>query len=483
MEEYWQETQKPEPQEEEKPSFPTAFSLAYHRGHTLDPITGGEGVQQEIGNLLYEPLFRLDGTFSPVPVLCADWRWEEDGLGCILTLQQEAVFSDGTALTAADVVETLQRAAASNRYAYRLRNVASISANREGQVVLRLTVPNRGLPALLDIPIVKRGTGSQTVPLGTGPYVFQEDASGAYLQVREDWWQNHTLPLSRIPLVNAKNRGGALYLFSTHRTELMTVNAAESRDYGAGDVEETLQPSMQLQYVGFNTAEGRVFASAAARRAFFQGIPRERLVSSMLSGWARAAQFPVSPLSELYPASLEQPYSLENTIALLIAAGQNTGETKELVFLVNAEDSFRVASARFIAENLSQLDWSIVVTALPWAEYMAALQAGEFDLYYGETRLTADWDIAGLVGSGGWMNYGGYTNELMDGRILQLAESEDRTEAVKRLCALLAADAPIAPVCFTEYIVLTHPGVVKGLAPTLGNAFAGMEEWRVCLAE
>ena len=73
---------------------------------------------------------------------------------------------------------------------------------------------------------------------------------------------------------------------------------------------------------------------------------------------------------------------------------------KELSLLVNQEDSFRVTSAQFIAESLSVLDWRITVRALPWEEYTAALAAGDFDLYFGEVRLTADWDLRDLVGTG-----------------------------------------------------------------------------------
>lgn len=41
----------------------------------------------------------------------------------------------------------------------------------------------------------------------------------------------------------------------------------------------------------------------------------------------------------------------------------------------------------------------VEVNALPWEEYNAALAAGNFDLYYGEVRLTADWNLTSLLGS------------------------------------------------------------------------------------
>ena len=44
----------------------------------------------------------------------------------------------------------------------------------------------------------------------------------------------------------------------------------------------------------------------------------------------------------------------------------------------------------------------------------AALAAGKFDLYYGEVKLTADWDLRSLLATGGALNYGGYSDAALD---------------------------------------------------------------------
>ena len=66
-EEYQQQEELPETQTS---NYPSEFSLAYHKDHTLDPITCGEGIQQDVSSLLYEPLFRLNEHFEPEWVLC-----------------------------------------------------------------------------------------------------------------------------------------------------------------------------------------------------------------------------------------------------------------------------------------------------------------------------------------------------------------------------------------------------------------------------
>ena len=172
--------------EEEAPVYPEAFALPYHPNQPLDPVSCGEGVQETVASLLYEPLFTLDGTFQPQAVLCESLEWDEAGLICTLTLREGVTFSDGSSLTARDVAETLQRARESERYAYRLRGVAAVAANRAGQVVITLTAPNRGLASLLDVPVVKWSTAGDPVPAGTGPYRLVSENGGAFLQARED---------------------------------------------------------------------------------------------------------------------------------------------------------------------------------------------------------------------------------------------------------------------------------------------------------
>ena len=297
LEEEWEDYQqfpRQEADEEEKPAepvYPAAFSLPYHRDHTLDPVTCGEGIQETAASLLYEPLFVLDGSFQPEAVLCESFSWDSTGLVCTLTLREGVTFSDGSLLTARDAAETLQRAKESERYAYRLRNMVSAAANRAGQVVITLSAPNRGLPALLDIPVVKRTTAGQPVPVGTGPYRLVNDGGGAYLQAREDWWQQKSLPAETIPLVDAKDRDTALYLFSARRVELLPVDPTEDPSLVTGKAQSTSQPTSVLQFIGFNTAEGRLFSSAALRAAFSRGIDRETLVHAQLVQLALAAQF------------------------------------------------------------------------------------------------------------------------------------------------------------------------------------------------
>ena len=116
--------QSDDPQEEEAETtrvvLPDNFTLPYEPEQTLDPVTCPDGVQQTIGSLLYEGLFRLDETLTPQPWLCTSYQYDPTTYTYTFTLRSDVLFSDGSAFTAADAAATLRRAMNSDRYRTRL---------------------------------------------------------------------------------------------------------------------------------------------------------------------------------------------------------------------------------------------------------------------------------------------------------------------------------------------------------------------------
>ena len=136
---------------------PASLTLAAYPSDSFHPVLGTNRSNLTLAPLLYEPLFQLDETFQPVPVLCSQAD-SADGLTWTLTLREGVTFSDGSPLTGAVVADALNTARQSARYAQRLRDVSSVSG--QGNVItVTLVRANGNLPALLDIPI-SSGTGT-----------------------------------------------------------------------------------------------------------------------------------------------------------------------------------------------------------------------------------------------------------------------------------------------------------------------------------
>ena len=71
---------------------------------SLNPFVSGGGLAEEFFLLSYDPLWRLDGSGQPQACLAEDWSLSSDRLTWTIRLRQDAVFSDGVPLTAADVL-------------------------------------------------------------------------------------------------------------------------------------------------------------------------------------------------------------------------------------------------------------------------------------------------------------------------------------------------------------------------------------------
>ena len=464
----------------------TVFSLPCSPSAGFHPITGTNRLNLTLAPLLYRGLFAVDGRFRVHNDLCESYTVSEDGLVWTFTLA-EATFSDDTPLTAAQVTASLNQARKSSQYASRLADVIRVSGRDGNVVTVTLAQPNGALPVLLDVPIVKE-SGDGLRPLGTGNYVLDEDEYGLYLRLRE----GAEAPLDRIPLRSVGASDDLVYAFDAGEISLVDTDLLGTNMPGySGRQDTTDYPTSDLLCVGCNTQDG-VCEDPLVRRAISLAWNREGLVNQILSGHAVAATLPVHPDSSDYDAQAAAAlaYDREGAAALLTQAGWSLNEEGHLQkrrnqltlrLVVNQENTFKVALATALGQALEELGCLVTVDKLPWDDFVKALKKGSFDLYLGETVLTADFDPYVLVGADGALNYGGYESEaleeLMDS--YRAAQGEKRTQAAAKLWKRLGEEAPIIPLCFKNGSLLTQWGQVRGMTPTQQNVFFGFESWNI----
>lgn len=109
---FWEDPSADHTQEEIDTSATpiTSFALPYLQNVTFDPITCPDGMQQTVGALLYEGLFTLDESFTPQNVLCSRYEHNDGYTSYTFYLRESVCFSDGSTLTANDVLAAYRRA-------------------------------------------------------------------------------------------------------------------------------------------------------------------------------------------------------------------------------------------------------------------------------------------------------------------------------------------------------------------------------------
>lgn len=489
------EQEEPEPSPSDTPSpQPTRtaetarFSLGYDPTASLHPITGDSQVNQELTGLVYQGLYELDNRFVPQPVLAASGAPGGDGYSWTFTLAPGVLFSDGTPVTASHAAASLNAARTSRLYAGRLAAITGAEAADDATLIVYLSAPNGELPALLDVPIVleqEDGCG----PLGTGGYRYELVGERLYLQANPNHPGTAALPYATIPLTPVTGANERIAAFDSGEITAVTTEFSDPYALGYSSSYETCDyPTTALLYVGFNAASGAC-RSDLVRQAFSKAFDREGLVQVQLSGHGDPACLPISPVHAAYDGEAAAPlgYDPEGAAELLAQAGYEKSEEDGLLYhgkaplevtlLVNSDNETRQGAAEALAGALGELGVSVTLDSQPWNGYLSALEAGRFDLYLGEVRLTGDFDPSSLLA--GELNYGRYEDWELTQALSgwKAARGEERAQAAQELWTKFAQAAPIAPLCFKRGSLLVRWGMVSNLQPTRANPFHRMEEW------
>lgn len=530
--------EEPAPQETEEEAKP--FGLGYYEGLGFNPYTCDNAQNQSLMGLLYEPLFELDQSFTAKPCLAEsitaktrtaqrtvevrqDNKQEkaeesEESQKKVQTrsvpvtevtvsVREGARFSDGSKVRAEDVAYSLRRAAEKGSvYRSRLSGLRDLESSGKRKVKFTLDGGCASVAELLDVPIIKNGQGDKDYPIGSGPYVVKRDKKGrpVRLDANESWWRlgetyevalsqgvqvedssggeglvtlSVGQPLPSIRLYRAGDSDELIFGFSSGAVTVVSsdLTSADALQYtGSFDVAD--YPTTVLLYLGCNTAKGPC-AAQKLRAAVYQAVDRGILVERMLAGHAQEARLPVPPNSALYPTQLGEELAYSRETARKLGKEAKSGSTLKLI--VNRDSPFKSAAAKEVARQLSAAGLETEAQVLSWKEYREALKAGSYDLYFGEVRLGANFDLAPLLDREGTLNFSGYHSDSLSAaeKKYRQAGRDTRAAAAQELFALLTEEAPFVPLCFKSQSVLSRSGVVSRQRASQSNLFYRFWEW------
>ena len=103
------EGQEPEdilPEEEDTQEL----TLAYYPDRKLNPLFGSDYINRILMSLMYQPLFAVDNNKNVTPILCGKYQVSANSRTWTFYVDDSATFSDGTKVTAEDVLATYQKA-------------------------------------------------------------------------------------------------------------------------------------------------------------------------------------------------------------------------------------------------------------------------------------------------------------------------------------------------------------------------------------
>jgi peptide/nickel transport system substrate-binding protein len=442
---------------------------------SLDPVKGAMSYGYSFTNAA---LLKVGPDSSYIPDMATAYSVSEDALVYTFDLREGVKFSDGTDMTAEDVVftyETVKERQAENENVD-LTRLASAEAQGDYRVAFTLSEPFSPFldtTALLGI-VPSDGYDSEAFdryPIGTGPWtVAQYDANQQIIAEPNAYYYEGAPSLSRVTLVYMDN-DAALAAARSGRLDVVMVSpnyAAESVDgmtlfpLETMDVRLISLPVQKEREEGGIKTGNNVTADLAVRKALAIGIDRETVIQNAFNGIGKPA---VGFTGNLLWASgaayadnrKDEARALLEDAGWADADGDGFREKDGVACafdVLAAEDRYALAAA--LAEDAAALGIKINAHSASWDDISAQMHTAGIVWGWGQYSPTVIRSLfyTNDAGGGSFDNVTGYSNPEADALIdkaLTDVRQEDATLDWKRAQEAADADFPYLYIVNIEH--------------------------------
>lgn len=448
----------------------SVFKLPCTRGDSFNPFYAEMLNNQTLMSLLYEPLFRLDEAFMAQPVIAEDCT--VDGTSLTVPVRSDAKFSDGTAVSADDVVYSFEKAKNAPAYKANLAGISVAKQSGAATVVFTAAEANVNARQLLTFPVVKKGTGDTNtdVPMGSGRFVLKIE--GASYQMTPNGFYTKTPAITKIELVNAESEeeienalriGNISFIYNDLSKGSKTSSNTKSQPVALNN----------LVYIGFNPSN-IMGQSNALRQAVSFAINREQIVSGTYHSYATAATSIFNPLWKRGEGTDVASLSADNKAAEM-ALGTTEYKNAPLKLIVNEDNAYRRAAAEMIAKQLNAQGLNVTVNALAYDAYRQSMQAGSYDMFLGEVRLTNDMNLNCFFTAEGSC---AFSVNLTDSKTAAAYTTyRNGTASVGDFMIAFKEEMPLVPVAYRKGLVAFTSQMKVKPNSVYEDVFRNIEEW------
>lgn len=359
---------------------------------------------------VYESLVELDDDYLPQPCLAESWEESASGKTWTFHLREDVRFSDGTPLTARDVVASAEYIIAKAKdeniadhgfYQNLNRFVDSITAKDDYTVVVKAANGRTyyGLLYQMTFPVVPAALVAEDNPPGSGPYVITEFHAGErmWLSANTNWWKAQ--PQIKEILFTFENTSSAVvesYEFAQVEACFTRSVAGAQHKTGANSLTMSYRTNqLECLYMNNNASE----LTLEVRQAIRCLIDKNKLISTAYLSLATPTNFPFYPGTWMYNDSLDSSFTLdvEEAKRLLAEAGwedsddngvldrvDSNGDLKNLhlrfYYYEEPDNDVREEAANIISAALAEVGIECKITAMTLSGLQERVKSGSFDL-------------------------------------------------------------------------------------------------------
>ncbi|PFS27898.1 ABC transporter substrate-binding protein [Bacillus cereus] len=489
-------------------------------GGVFLPYFQQNGWDGNVTSVIFASLVSTDKQGKPIPELAEKWDVSSDQLTYTFHLRKNLKFSDGSPLTADDVVFTLtllhdkayegevdiSQYAVKGGKEYKEGKATSI----EGiQVVdpqtIKITTEKVNSQAIFVLggtvlskayygKDYKQNTSLDYLkdlygkPLAAGPYKFEKYIPGQ--EVRFVANENYYAGKPKIQ--------NFIYKITSGDTKLQLFQTGEVDHTGLGTGDEVLEQAKALEFANIQIETAPSFSyiymnnnkpylkDKKVRQALIYGLDRKKYVDTALKGYGTVANVPIHPTSWAYTEEgvNKYEYDKEKAKKLLDEAGwkvgsdgirEKDGQKLKLSYFgpSSAKDSDLLIP--IAKENYKEIGVEFNPEFMDFNTMLSKVNKGDYDLASVSTPITSDpSETAGEYLSTANETSLGYKNAKVDELIqkgIETVDIEKRKPIYKELYKELSDDPPVILLNYRRTIT-GYNGNIKGIDPEKYNSIS-----------
>ena len=480
-------------------------------------LNGGE-INKYATGLMFLPLMELDADLNFEGML-ADSITTEDNKNFIVHIDDAATWSDGTPVTADDVVYTALRLASpvignTAMMYYVFEGVGDDGFVEEGaesidgiqkvddktvQFTTKEEMPittfeNSYARYLLTLPkhVIEQYSEEELSTADwfnhpdvvSGPFIVTDFDVDHYIsyEANKDYWKG----APKIDKLNIKIVDGSQLYAGLQSGEIditqQTMSDIPQEDYESvealDNVDVVYGSPVTNQSVFIQTKN---VPDVKVRQAMLYAIDRQQILEELLNGHGEIVDGFLSSASPFYDDSLTPvSYDPEKAKALLEEAGWDGSQT--IRFYVNSGDSTFVNAASIIAAEWAAVGIKAEIQTVDFSTLMSVAGTEDYDVLavqYTYAPVDPYPDVAWLLGGEG--SWTGYSDDTLNDALTKSQLTSD-PEETKELFSVVDKKVQEDVPMFSAYVISAQGAVSKritGAAPSVYGFFNDVQNWNV----
>lgn len=426
------------------------------------------------------------------PALAEGIERSTDGKTVTITLRDGAKFSDGTPITPADVIFSIDQAKEGGAYGSLYKEtITAEEASGDDRVVLTLARPTLNLEALLSYPrsaIIPADYGGLSKdefylkPVGAGPYVLDNRKPGTSLLLKKNpnFWQPGKPYLDALDfqVFNSVNAMTSAYQAKTIQAVPFAPREANP-SFADANIVNTAPAATEMMFLNGRTGP---LSDLKVRQAISAAIDRKSIVSQLggPGDEPTTTYLPTAVLGDAEPAPVEG-VDVEKAKQLLAETPYKDGATIKLIY--PSGDTTLANTVQAIQEGLTKIGIKLDAQALDQGAWVDNVLSGQYEIAYqniSDPGSTAESSLAFFVASEGFG--GGWPTDVATASLKEYQEATDaagQAAALEKFQSWFTSELPTIPTVSLSPSLVLDPrvGGTKGLSQVTQQGMPLEELW------